>query len=663
MENDNNKNNSSNSDKLIGQINDLNVAQNNGEFRKKGKLKIFLGYCAGVGKTYRMLEGARSAKEHNIEVVVAVAETHGRKDTEVLLEGLEIIPKNKIDYKGLVLEEMDLAAVLERRPQLAIVDELAHTNAPGSVHTKRYQDVEEILNAGIDVYTTLNIQHVESTIDIVYQITQVKIKETIPDRLLEIAYEIELVDLPPENLLERLQEGKVYIPQQAQRAMHKFFNRGNLLALRELSLRYTAKQVDEDILSYKESHAISTPWPIGSRLLVAISPSVTSENLIRITHRMATSLSAQWYAVYVESPQQVKINEVSQNQLNGNIRLAEELGAKVFSLSGYNVADEVINFANQKNISLIIAGLSRRSKFEELIKGSILNELVKKSGSINVLVVGSEEPQKEEELLTPSPMLIPRPQPWLPYLLSFLSILVVLGLSELLTVWTDFPAVTGMLLLIPVIASSLLWGSRVGLFALIISLLALTFFFIPPPLSLKFPTIQYLPIFIVFIIIALIVGSLAKIVRWQTESARRRERFLSALYSFNREIMLCKALEEILERAVIHIKEAFESHAVILLPDQDSNLQIRTKLRIDLSLSDSEIGAATWVFRHALPAGTDTDTLSSLKWHYLPLKINNRTIGVIALTPTAKHIHLTPEQNRLFESFANVVALALYKIT
>lgn len=640
----------------LSQINDDVISKSG-----KGKLKIFLGYSPGVGKTYRMLEGARSAKGHNIDVVIAVAETHGRKETEALLEGLEIIPKRIVHYQGLALKEMDLDTLLQRRPQLAIVDEIAHTNAPGSKHDKRYQDVEELLDAGIDVFTTLNIQHVESTIDVVYEITKVKVKETVPDRILELADEIELVDLGPEKLIERLKEGKVYIPQQARIAIERFFNKGNLLALRELSLRYTAKQVDEDIVSYKESHAILTPWPIGSRLLVAISPSSNSENLIHSTHRMAMSFNAEWYAVYVESPQFIKMDDAGQNQLNANIHLAEELGAKVFTITGYNIANEIINFANQKNISLIIAGLSRRSKLEELIKGSITNDLVKKSGPINVLVIGNEEPTKEEIPLTPP--LFSEPQPWLPYVLSFACILLTLGLSWVFQFWMQSPALIGMFLLLPVLASTILWGTRVGLFSLILSLFSFSFLFIPPSFSFKIPDFQYLPIFIIFIIIAIVVVTLTKVIRWRAESARRRERFLAALNSFNREMMLCEAFEDILDRATNYIKEVLESHIIILLPDQNSNLELRTKLHLDLTFDDNEKSAATWVYRHALPAGTDTEVLSSLKWHYLPLKINGKTIGVIALTPTAKHIHLTPEQNRLFESFANIIALALNKMS
>lgn len=627
--------------------------------RKKGRLKLFLGYCAGVGKTYRMLEEAGSAKKHGIDVVVVVAETHGRKETQALLNGLEIIPKKKIQYKELRLEEMDLDALLKRRPQLAIVDELAHTNAPGSKHPKRYQDVEELLNAGIDVFTTLNIQHLESIIDVVYQITQIKVHETVPDRIVELADEIELVDLPPEKLLERLREGKIYIPQKAETAMRKFFTRGNLLTLRELSLRYTAKRVDQDILSYKESHSILTSWPIGSRLLVAISPSPSSENLLRVACRMAMSLDAEWYAVYVESPQAVLSDENAQHQLNSNIRLAEELGAKVFPLSGNSIADEILNFANQKNIMLIIAGVSHRSKLDQIIKGNVLNELIKKSGPPNILIIGDEEPERVQHRRAP----LAYKKNYLPYLLSFISIFATVGVISLLNFWVKSPVIGGMLLLIPAIASSLVWGTRVSIFASVLAAAAFYFFFLSPQFTFKIIEIQYLPIFLVFIIVSLIVGSLAKIIRWQAESAKLRERFLSSLYSFNREIMLCEALDDILDRAVKRITEAFQGHVIILLPDKDSNLELRTELHISLTLNENERAAATWVYKNALAAGKNTATLSALKWHYLPLNIKNKTIGVIALTPIIQKHDFSPEQYRLFQSFANVVALALYKIT
>ena len=292
--------------------------------RTTGRLKIFLGFCAGVGKTYHMLEEARLAVKNGIDTVIGVVETHGRKETQALLEGLTILPRKKIEYNGISLEEMDIDKILELKPELVIVDELAHTNVPSSRHEKRYQDVEELLNAGINVFSTLNIQHVESQIDIVQQISHVKIHETVPDSILELADEVELVDLTSEKLLERLHEGKVYIPEKAKQAMQKFFRKGNLLALRELALRYTAKRVDEDVLSYKQRHEIKTPWSVCTRLLVGFSASPTSERLLRITHRMASDMGAEWHAVYVESTrQQIDISEKARNQLDKNIRLSE----------------------------------------------------------------------------------------------------------------------------------------------------------------------------------------------------------------------------------------------------------------------------------------------------------------------------------------------------
>lgn len=646
-----------NPENFLKQIEIEESGQSSNNKQKKGKLKIFLGYCAGVGKTYRMLEEANSAKQHGIDVVVGVVETHGRKETEFLLQGLDIIPKKKSAYKDLSLEEMDLDALLKRHPQLAIVDELAHTNSPGSRHSKRYQDIEELLKEGIDVYTTLNIQHVESIIDVVYQITLIKVHESVPDRILELADEIELVDLAPEKLLERLREGKVYIPQKAQTAMNKFFVRGNLLALRELALRYTAKRVDEAILSYKESHAILTRWPIGSRLLVAISSSPYSENLLRIAHRMAIDLSAEWYAVHIESPQQIELNEAAQSQLNTNIRLAEELGARVFALPGTAVATVVLDFAKQKNISLIIAGSSRRSKFNEIFKGSILNDLIKQSGQTNILIVGTENIEKNSQQKITSPT----KTNYTPYLLSSLTILVTITIGILLNFWTKSPGISGMLLLIPAIASSLIWDNKVGLFASIIAMASLDFFFISPLYTFKIADTRYLPLFLVFIIVFLVISSLAKLIKWQSESARRRERFLSSLYSFNREMMISKTYLDMLSRAARYISEAFESQVVILLPDENENLDVKAETNKKINLTENDRAAASWVYKNGLPAGINTHTLSSLQWYFLPLIVQDKTIGVIALSPANKNNQLTPEQNTLLESFANLVALTLYK--
>lgn len=619
----------------------------------KGRLKIFLGFCAGVGKTYHMLEETRQAVKSGINAIIGVVETHGRKETQALLDSLTIIPRKKIEYNGISLDEMDIDKILELKPKLVIVDELAHTNVPNSRHEKRYQDVEELINAGINVFSTLNIQHIESQIDVVQQITHVKIHETVPDTILEMADEVELVDLTSEKLLERLHEGKVYIPEKAKQATQKFFRKGNLLALRELALRYTAKRVDEDVLSYKQRYDIKTPWSVCSRLLVGFSASPTSERLLRMTHRMASDMDAEWYAVYVQSArQQIEVNEKARNQLDKNIRLAEELGAKVVSLSGNIIADEIINFAKENNITLIVAGLSHRSRVEEIFKGSVLNELTKKSGQIDVLIVGSDNKK--------SPMgkvFKLHKEDYKPYLISFLMVAVIIAFGWAIRSWAE-PLNVAMFLLLPVILSSILWETRVGLFTALVAVGLFDFFLIPPYLTFRVSDIRYLPSFFVFIIISLILSFLSKGIRWQNETTRHRERFLSALYSFSREIMNAGNLEEILDKASTHISEAFQSDVVILLPDENNQLQVREK-QGEIVFDEKEKAVALWVYKNGQNAGKNTQTLASANWHYLPLKAEETTFGVLGFTPNKKEGFLSSEQQRLLESFANIIAMYL----
>ncbi len=621
----------------------------------RGHLKIFLGFCAGVGKTYHMLQETRVAAKSGINAVIGVVETHGRAETQALLEGLTVMPKKVIEYNGIKLEEMDLDKILELKPQLVIVDELAHTNISGSRHKKRYQDVEELLNAGINVFTTLNIQHIESLIDVVQQVSTVKIHETVPDTILELADEIELIDLTPEKLLERLKEGKVYIPQKAKQAMQNFFKKGNLLALRELSLRYTAKRVDEDIVSYKKKYAITTPWPVGSRLLVGFSASPTSENLLRVAHRMALDLDAEWYAVYVESTrQQVEISQQARTQLNKNIRLAEELGAKVVSLSGNIIADEIINFAKENNVTLIVTGHSHRSRIDEIFKGSVLNELAKKTSNINLLVVGGDKQKPAFQKLKI------HKEDYKPYLISFLSVAVIVAIGYYMRHWLE-PFNIGMLLLLPVVISSIFWETRVGLFTAFVAVACFDFFLIPPYLTFAVGDIKYLPSFFVFITISLIISLLSKGIRWQTETTRHRENFISALYSFSREIMTLKNTSEIIEKASEHMADTFKCNVVILLPDENNQLKIEQK-QGELEFNEKEQAVAAWVYKNGLPAGKNTQTLSSAKWHYMPLKAEEITLGVCGFTTIEQDKFLSPDQQRLLESFANIIALYLKKV-
>ena len=624
---------------------------------RRGSLKIFLGYCAGVGKTYRMLQEAIVNKNNNVDVVVGIVETHGRKETEALVVNLEVIPRKTIHYGGIPITEMDLDAIIARRPKLVLVDELAHTNIAGSRHAKRYQDVEELLHEGIDVYTTLNIQHVQSLTDIVQQITSIKVEEIIPDRILQISNEIELVDLPPEKLQQRLAEGKVYIPQKAKQAVEKFFKKGNLLALRELALKYTAKRVDSDLLTYREQEEISNIWPVESKLLVGIGSAKMTEKLLLIAHRMANDLEVEWYAVHVESPQQIRLNDKDRTQLHRNIRLAEELGAKVVSLNGIVIADEILRFAKQKNVTLIITGLSGRNRFEEIFKGSVLNRLVKNSGSINVLVVGGEETSSKTKLISPA---VPFKKSYKYYFYSFLSVLITTIVCWLASSFLS-PIDDLVLMLLPVVASGIVWGSKFSFFTALLALGAVDFFFVPTYYSFALEDFKYIPSFIIFILVSFSLSILGKVIRWQAKSARYRERFISALCNFSQEMMIAENIDDILTRAVKNMSEAFESDTIILLPDKFGKLEFMTKSREDLLLNESEKAVAIWVYKNGQPAGKGTATLSSAKWYYVPLQLNDNTLGVLCLMKMDVDKTFTPEQKRLLESFVRVVALTLTK--
>jgi two-component system sensor histidine kinase KdpD len=624
----------------------------------RGRLKIFLGAAAGVGKTYRMLEDAQSLKAQGLDIVVALAETHGRPETEALLNGLEVIPRRQIEHGGIVLGEIDLDAVLKRHPDVALVDELAHTNAPGLRHAKRVQDVEELLEAGIDVHTTLNIQHVESQNDIVYQITGVRVRETVPDRILETADEIEVVDLPPEELLHRFRDGKVYVPPKAEQAMQRFFRKGNLLGLRELVLRYTARKVDKDMRSYMETHDILGPWPAGSRLMVCISTSQHSMHLARIGQRMAADLDAEWFAVYVDSPQDVELSNQAREQLTRNLWLAEELGAKVEILTGHNVDEEILSFARTHNITLIIVGLPRKRGWRRMLRGSVVNQLTQSSGPIHVLVIGSSGSSSNSQANKIGAELKISGLDWRPILGSLLSVAVTALLCWMLQPWLGFVN-TAMVLLLPVVFSASTWGRQAGIAASILAVAALDFFFVPPFFSFTVADLQYLPAFFVFFIVAIVTSLLAELVRWQGESARQRERFVSALYEFSRNMMATKNKEELLGSASKEIAEAFDCDVLILLPEESGLLKVAAQTGKGMTVDERKIGVANWVFQNGQAAGRGTETLSSASLFYMPLKAQGGIVGVLGVDLKKPDLVLLPEQRRLLESLANIVALAL----
>jgi two-component system, OmpR family, sensor histidine kinase KdpD len=620
--------------------------------RNKGYLKIFLGYVAGVGKTYRMLYEARFLKEEGHDVIIGLVETHGRAETEELLKGLEVLPRKKIEYKGIVLDELDIDKILEKKPEIVLVDELAHTNVPGSRHIKRYQDVEELLNAGINVYSTLNIQHIESINDIVHQITGVEIKETVPDKIIELADKIELVDLPIEELIDRLREGKVYIPEKAKQAMQRFFSEKNLVALREMALRYATVHVDYDMDYYLKKENILGPWETSNRIMACISPNTSAKRLIRIAHRFSDRFNAEWFAVYVEPSYTFRQKPEEIEQLEKNLELAEELDGKVFRLTG-SVADEISTFAESKNITLIMMGHSRRSRLQELIEGSIINKVIQQSDA-QVLVVENEEEfnlntnnLKNQDINTSK-------WDWKPYTFSFISISITVLACLLIRPFIEAINIP-MIFIIPVVLTSLLYGRKAGILASVLAVASFDFFFVLPYYSLSVADVRFVPTFLVLLIVGVITSLLADTIKKQVTYTRQREKFISALYDFSRDLLTSEDLDDILKRSTKYISETFDYDVVILLPDNNDNLTVKSRFGMNSNFDNNEIGVSNWVFEHEKAAGCGTDTLSSSRWYQIPLKVHDGTLGVLSI---ALDNPINNEQ-RLIESFARVVALAL----
>ncbi|NJL59947.1 MAG: sensor histidine kinase KdpD, partial [Desulfobacteraceae bacterium] len=540
-------------------LNLLHEESTQSEKSAKGRLKIFLGYVAGVGKTYRMLSEAMLLCENKEDVIAGIVETHGREETEALLFAVDVFPRKKTEYGGIMLEEMDLDGILARKPGYVLVDELAHTNVPGSRHEKRYQDVEELLNAGIHVFTCLNVQHLESINDIVYQISGVRVKETVPDRILEMADKIELVDLPTDQLLQRLKEGKVYVPEKARTAASRFFKQANLLALRELALRYAANRVEDDILTYKKAHGVKGAIPAGSKLLVCVSGSPSSQELIRITHRYADELRSEWFAVYVQSPQ--GINK-GWEQLNRNLHLAEELGAKIVRLSGNTISDEVTGFAKSKNVRLMVIGYSRRSRIQQIMKGSIIEETVRKSYPIQVLIASGNQnnitlPPKEKSLIKFQKSYI---KTVITGIFSVSLTTAVLYFMQTFLHTSDI----GMLYIIPIVLSSMLYGMPGGIFASVFSVLAFNFFFTEPYFTFYIYDKHFGITFAVLMFVGIITSFLADIVKRQSEAAKEREKFLSILYDFSKKLLQSQNFEKLLTRIVSTVSELFDAKTCIL---------------------------------------------------------------------------------------------------
>jgi two-component system sensor histidine kinase KdpD len=622
--------------------------------RTRGKLKIFLGYVAGVGKTYAMLEAARQRQAEGIEVVVGYVETHGRAETEALLQGLEIIPRRQVAYRGVSLPEMDVDAVLARRPPLVVVDEFAHTNAPGSRHPKRYQDVEELLIAGIDVYTTLNIQHLESLNDVVAQITGVTVRETVPDRLLDEANEIVLIDLPTNELLQRLNEGKVYVPDQAARAMQKFFRPGNLAALREMALRRAAERVDDQMRAYMQTRAIPGPWPVAERLLVCVSPSPLSERVVRAGRRLADPLNAEWLAVYVETPGQASLPEADRSRVARTLQLAETLGAKSITLTGRDVVETLVSYARQHNVTKIIAGKPARPAWRDWLSRSLVDKLIQYSGDIDVYIItDTSKTVQPAEPFTFKPR-----SSWPGYVQSLGLVGLVTLIGELIHTYI-VPTNLVMLFLLVVVIAAVRLGRGPAIVASISSVLVFDFLFVPPRLTFAVSDTQYLLTFAALFIVGFVISTLVSQTREQAVAALRREAQTTAVYALSRDLAGAVGLEAITQAVITHIGQTFDREVAIFLPVPDGQRLVVQAASADFGLDEDKYVVATWAFQHGQPAGRGTDTLVAADARYLPLKTARGVVGVLSIKLSKTGQASTPEQRRLMDTFASQTALAI----
>jgi two-component system sensor histidine kinase KdpD len=628
-------------DKLLASIQRAEAKQ------RRGRLKIFFGMSPGVGKTYAMLENAQQLQAQGVDVLVGLVETHGRTETEALLAGLTIAPRKKIAYRGVTLVEMDLDWILQRRPQVAIVDELAHANAPGSRHLKRYQDVLELLDAGIDVHTTLNVQHIASRADTVREISGVPVQETVPDTVFEAADEIELVDLTVEHLRKRLAEGKVYLGERAATAAENFFREGNLSALREMALRLTAERVDKQMREWREGQPAAPIWKAGERLMVAVGPSEVSARLIRWTRRMAFALKAPWLAVTVEPTR--KLTEAAERQLTKNLELARELGAEVVTTVGNDVTEALLRVAREHNVSQIVIGQPGQHPFFDFLRGgSIVQRLMRRAGDIDVYVVRAEGGQRRRLWRTPEPALWSKPGE---YAFSAATIALLTLLNWFIAPHLNYYAIS-MFYLLAVVALALVVGPGPVMLAATLSAACWDFLFIPPPFTFYIGKVSDVLMLGIYFAVALVAGHLTSRVRAQQIAERRREERATALYKLTREVTSAANLDEMIKSTARQVDVMFQCDLAVLLPA--SGLHPASTAVVD----EKERGVAEWALRHRQTAGRFTDTLPSSRGMYVPLRTVSDCVGVMGILPRGERV-LTFEQRDLLETFASQIALVI----
>ncbi|ROQ89443.1 two-component system sensor histidine kinase KdpD [Delftia acidovorans] len=623
----------------------------------RGKLRIYFGSNAGVGKTYAMLAAAQRERQGGREVLVGLVETHGRKETAQQLHGLEQLPLRELPHQGRTLREFDLDAALARRPRVLLLDELAHSNAPGSRHPKRWQDVQELLDAGIDVWTTINVQHLESLNDVVGGIVGITVRETVPDQIFDDADEVIVVDISPDELLRRLKDGKVYMLEQAERASRNFFRRGNLLALRELALRRTADRVDEDMRDYRRERSIGTVWPARERLLVAVAGRAGDDALVRQVARMARRLDADWMVVYVDAPQRQHRPRSVQAAVLKTLALAARLGAETATLPGADVAEALVAFARERNASRLVLAQPPRPAWSpwRWWTRSLPDRITHLHPDIDVLVLsgGSSAARTEAAPVANSALLRRAPLPWKGYAGVTLACLAATALAEQLLRVFD-PANVVMLFLLIVVLSSLRWGRGPGAWAALLSVLCFDYFFVPPRGSFHVNDTQYLFTFVLMLGVALVCGQLMARLRHEARVAAERERRAGALARLARDLSGALTQEQVVEIALRTVSGVFDAQAGLLLPDADERL--RPAGGGPCPMDDS---IARWAMDHGQQAGQGTDTLPAAPARYVPLAAPVRMRGVLVLQLRAPQRLEVPEEQRLLEACASQVALAL----
>ncbi|MBM2776704.1 sensor histidine kinase [Burkholderia territorii] len=651
----------------------LDKLQRDEEKQRRGQLKIFFGASAGVGKTYAMLQAARQRRQEGVDVVVGIVETHGRNETAALLDGLDVLPLARIDYRGRTLSEFDLDGALARAPQLILVDELAHSNVQGARHLKRWQDVYELLDAGIDVYTTVNVQHLESLNDVVGAITGIRVWETVPDRVFDAADEVTLVDLPAEELLARMRDGKVYLAQQAERAVRNFFRKGNLIALRELALRRTADRVDAQMREYRADRSIQRIWQARERLLVCVGPGPEAPTLVRAAARLAASLKADWIAVYVETPRLQRLPDARRQRTLDALKLAAELGAETATLAGDDAVAALIGYAKVRNVSKLVAGGSPKVGLARRFARPFGEKLAERAGDVDLMLIRASA--SDEVRAAP---LDARARDWRDafaqfgmrrspprhYLYAAAICAAITGVASIVSERLDLTNLV-MLYLLGVVFSAVRLGRGPGVLQSFLSVAAFDFFFVPPRMSFSVSDTQYLLTFFGMLLTSLVISHLTSTLTRQASIAQRRERRTGAIYAMARELGAALTTEQIVEIGSRHVGEVFRARVAFLLPDSAD--QVRQKIEepdaaVTLTGADLDSDVGQWVYDQQKPAGRGTDTLPATAALYLPLKAPMRTRGVLAVASRDPRELEVPEQLRMLDAFAAQIALALERV-